>query len=65
MKKFTLLLLTWLLTVTALHATIRRVGYSAPVNPVTNLDFLNFQAAHDASYEGIILTKSQTHTKLA
>ena len=49
MKKFTLLLLAWLLTVNTLHATIRRVGYAAPVNPVSGLDFPNFQAAHDAS----------------
>lgn len=33
-------------------ATIRRVGYLASTQPVTNLDYVNFQAAHDASADG-------------
>jgi len=34
------------------NAAIRRVGYAAPVPSVTGLDYINFQAAHDASNNG-------------
>lgn len=33
-------------------ATIRRVGYLASTQPVNNLDYVSFQAAHDASADG-------------
>lgn len=33
-------------------ATIRRVGYTATIQPITNVDYVNFQAAHDAASNG-------------
>ena len=51
MKKFTIFLLAWLLVIN-LHATIRRVGYTATAQPVAGLDYVNFQAAHDVSNAG-------------
>ena len=52
MKKFTILLLAWMLVANLLNATIRRVGYTATAQPVALLDFVNFQAAHDFSSAG-------------
>jgi hypothetical protein len=34
------------------NATIRRVGYTATIQAVNNLDYVNFQAAHDAANNG-------------
>lgn len=34
------------------HATIRRVGFTATIQPVNGLDYLNFQIAHDQSENG-------------
>ncbi|MFY7963600.1 MAG: hypothetical protein ACOVO1_01780 [Chitinophagaceae bacterium] len=34
------------------HSTIRRVEYTATIQAVNNLDYVNFQAAHDASANG-------------
>ena len=31
------------------NATIRRVGYTATIQAVNNIDYVNFQAAHDAA----------------
>lgn len=50
-KVYSILLLSTLLN-NPLHATIRRVGYIASIQPVSGLDYNNFQAAHDASAAG-------------
>ena len=34
------------------HATVRRVGFIATIQPVNGFDYNNFQAAHDASVAG-------------
>jgi hypothetical protein len=34
------------------NAAIRRVGYTATIQAVNNLDYVNFQAAHDAAANG-------------
>ncbi|MES2777422.1 MAG: hypothetical protein V4722_24800 [Bacteroidota bacterium] len=52
MKKACLLLVLYLSTTSLLNATIRRVGFIATINPVNGLDYVNFQAAHDASAIG-------------
>ena len=52
MKKTITLLLLYLLVASTLNATIRRVGFIATINPVNGLDYVNFQAAHDASAIG-------------
>lgn len=55
MKK-TLLTLTLisslLMTAISVHATIRRVGFTAASSPVNGLDYSTLQAAHDASANG-------------
>jgi len=52
MKKFFMLLMLYLATVGITNATVRRVGFIATIQPVTGLDYINFQAAHDASAAG-------------
>lgn len=50
MKKFLLLFSAIVIYSTLLHATIRRVGFFLPA--VTNVDYPNLQAAHDAASPG-------------
>lgn len=52
MKKVSTLLLLYLFAAASVNATIRRVGFIATINPVLGLDYVNFQAAHDASAIG-------------
>jgi hypothetical protein len=52
MKKMFTFLLLYLTVVSTVNATIRRVGYIASIQPVNGLDYVNFQAAHDASLSG-------------
>jgi hypothetical protein len=49
MTKQVTFLLLFLLVVSTVSATIRRVGYGAPIPAVTGLDYLSFQAAYEAS----------------
>ena len=52
MKTIFPLILLYFSFVNNVNATIRRVGYIASFQPVTGLDYNNFQAAHDASATG-------------
>jgi hypothetical protein len=52
MKNCLLLLLLCLFISSSLQAKIRRVGFIATINRVETLDYLNFQAAHNASSTG-------------
>ncbi len=47
-----LLGLFFFITFFSANATIRRVGYTATIQAVNNLDYVNFQAAHDAAANG-------------
>jgi len=50
-NNFLVFFICFFLTVSS-NAAIRRVGYIATIQPVSGLDFNNFQAAHDASVNG-------------
>lgn len=52
MKKILLLLLLFSWVATTVEAKIRRVGFIATIDRVETLDYLNFQAAHNASSNG-------------
>ena len=52
MIKRSIILLILFSVLTDSYATIRRVGFTATIQPVNGLDYLNFQIAHDQSVDG-------------
>lgn len=52
MKKRSIILALLLIVLANANATIRRVGFTATVQAVNGLDYLNFQIAHDQSADG-------------
>lgn len=52
MIKRSIILLILFSVLTDSYATIRRVGFTATIQPVNGLDYLNFQIAHDQSADG-------------